>query len=274
VVVGDIGPSTQWKKVLSGVDVVIHLAARVHVMRENAVDPMAVFRAVNVDGTCLLAKQAAYAGVQRFVFISTIKVNGEKTTGRPFLSTDEPQPEGFYARSKAEAEMCLHNIASSSEMDVVIIRPPLVYGPGVGGNFLRLMQVIEKGFPLPLGMVRNTRSMVSRRNLCSLLVLCMDHPEVAGETFLISDGADLSTPELIRLLALGLGYPARLFPFPVPVLKAIARMTGKKSVIDRLTDSLVVDSERVRKCLEWEPSQSVEDGIIEVAQWYRESRIL
>lgn len=269
LVVGEIGNNTKWDEALKGVDVVIHLAARVHVMHEESSDTLSKFRSVNVDGTVNLAMMAALNGVNRFIFVSSIKVNGDKTDEIPFSSFDKLQPKGPYAVSKAEAEIALHKIARKYNIDLVIVRPPLVYGPGVGGNFLHLLKIISKGVPLPLGSIKNARSMVSITNLCSFLALCIRHPGVSGKTFLISDNTSLSTPKLIKLLAYGMGCKPRIFPFPIIALNVIGRLLRKQNTIDRLVNSLTIEPNDIVGSLGWEPPQTVEDGILEVAQWYR-----
>jgi nucleoside-diphosphate-sugar epimerase len=238
-------------------------------MHEEPGDPMSKFRYVNVDGTVNLAKMAALNGVNRFIFVSSIKVNGDKTDEIPFSSLDVPQPKGPYAVSKAEAEIELQEIARKNKFDLVIVRPPLVYGPGVGGNFLRLLKSISKGVPLPLGSIKNDRSMVSITNLCSFIALCIRHPGVCGKTFLVSDNASLSTPNLIKLLASGMGCKSRIFPFPIIALKVIGKLIRKENTIDRLVNSLTIDTGDIVGSLGWKPPQTVEDGILEVAQWYR-----
>lgn len=216
VEVGDVGPSTNWSGALDGVNVVIHLAARVHVMQDTATDPMSAFRTVNVGGTLNLARQAATAGVARFVFVSSVKVNGEHTrSGHAFTEADAPEPQDAYGRSKHEAEQGLRQIAADTGIEVVIIRPPLVYGPSVKANFAALMRAVQHGWPLPLGAVHNQRSLVALDNLVDFIVTCITHPQAANQTFLVSDGNDLSTTELVRGLAHAAGMPARLLPVPV-----------------------------------------------------------
>jgi nucleoside-diphosphate-sugar epimerase len=267
--VGDIGPTTDWGAALDGVQAVVHLAARVHVMNENALDPLTEFRRVNTLGTIRHASMAAQAGVRRFVYVSTIKVNGEATADMPFRDDDRPRPSDPYAVSKWEAEQGLRRIASETGMEIVIIRPPLVYGPGVGGNFLAILKWINRGIPLPLASVRNQRSLVGLRNLVSLIVSCLSHPGAAGEVFLVSDGEDLSTPDLLRRVAHALGKRSRLFPFPVSLLHATARALGKDGACERLCGSLKVDSGKARRLLEWNPPLAVDDELQAVGEWYR-----
>ena len=272
IVVGDISTNTDWQAALTGVDCVTHLAARTHVLREDAADPLAAYRRVNVEGTMQLARQAATAGVRRFVFLSSIKVNGESTPERPFTEADTPMPEDAYGVSKLEAETGLREIAAQSGMELVIIRAPLVYGPGVQGNFLRLMNFIERGLPLPLASVRNRRSLVYVGNLADAVVSCMDLPSAAGKTFLVSDGDDVSTPELIRRLASAMGRPARLLPCPVRPLQWGAAISGQSGALARLTGSLAVDSSSIRNTLGWHPRISLDQGLIETARWYHQAQ--
>lgn len=258
--VGDLGNAEGLAEALEGVDVLIHLAARAHVMGEHRSDAVALYRAVNVDGTVRLAEAAVRAGVKRVVFVSSIKVNGEQTTARPFTAGDEPAPEDAYGLSKREAEAALWRIAGETGLEVTIIRPPLVYGPLVKGNLRRLISFVQRGLPLPFGAVRNRRSLVSVYNLCDLLVRCVEHPAAAGQTFLASDGEDLSTPGLIREIAIAFSRPARLWPVPVPVLKLAGRITGRLDDIDRLCGSLQVDIAKTCGLLDWHPPLSVREG--------------
>lgn len=248
--------------IFSGVAVVVHCAARVHVMSDTARDPLSEFRRVNVEGTLNLARQAAASGVQRFIFISSIKVNGEATTaGRSFSPSDTPAPEDPYGISKLEAEQGLMQVASETGMEVVIIRPPLVYGPGVKGNFASLVKLMAKGLPLPLGAIRNKRSLVGIDNLIDLIIHCIDHPAAANQVFLAGDGEDLSTTELLRGVAEAMGRPARLIPVPAGMLRAGASLLGKRAVADRLLGSLQVDISKARDLLGWTPPVSVKEGL-------------
>jgi len=267
VVVGDLGPDTDWSPALEGVDAVVHLAARVHVMDEEAEDPLAEFRLVNAAGTENLARQAAEAGVQRLVFLSTIKVNGESTPpGQSFTPDDPPNPQDPYAVSKYEAEQALRQVEKETGLEVVIIRPPLVYGPGVKGNFLRLIQLVQKGYPLPLGLVQNKRSLVAIDNLVDLIITCVKHPAAAGQTFLISDGEDLSTPELVRKIARAMGKKPRLVPVPLVMLRLAGRITGKSAEVERLLGSLQVDISGTREMLGWTPRISADEAIEEIGR--------
>lgn len=251
---------------LNGVDTVIHLAARVHVMREASTDPLAQFRLVNTAGTDVLATQAARAGVRRFVYLSSIKVNGEKTfPGRPFTERDKPAPIDAYGISKFEAELALQKIARETGMEVVVIRPPLVYGAGVKANFRRMMQWLRRRVPLPFGAVHNYRSLVGLDNLVDLIITCARHPNAANETFLAGDGEDLSTTQLLRRLAAALGYPARLFPVPRSLLRFGFAMINQREMEQRLCGSLQVDISRAYELLGWRPPLSVDEGLRRVA---------
>ena len=260
--VGDINGSNVWQVALQDVNTVLHLAARVHVMQDTAADPIAAFRAVNVGGTLNLARQAAAAGVKRFVFISTAKVNGESTQpDRPFTEADIPNPQDAYSLSKYEAEQGLRQITSDTGMEVVIIRPPLVYGPGVKANFAALMLAVQQGRPLALGSVNNRRSLVALDNLVDFIVTCMTHPKAANHTFLVSDGNDLSTAELVRGLARAAGVSPRLLPVPVWALQAGAMLLGKEDEVQRLCGSLQVDISKARQLLGWRPPVVVDEGL-------------
>ena len=260
---GSIGSSTDWHAALTGCNTVLHLAARVHVMNDNAPDPLQAFREVNTLGTLQLARQAATAGVRRFVFVSSIKVNGEATThGSPFTASDAPAPEDPYGISKAEAEAGLRQIAAETGMQVVIVRPPLVYGPGVKANFAALVRALQRGLPLPLGAVTdNRRSLVALDNLVDLLITCMDHPDAANQTFLVSDGEDLSTTGLLQRLGQAMGRPARLIPVPPALLKLGAALIGKGDVAQRLLGNLQVDISHTRDTLGWTPPVRVDEGL-------------
>lgn len=263
VVISDIGPATDWRPALAGVDAVIHLAARVHQMRETAPDPLLAFRSVNALGTAALARAAAASGVSRFVFVSSIKVNGEETApGRPYTERDAPQPLDPYGVSKSEAETTLREIATTTGMPSVIVRPPLVYGPGVRANFLSMTRWVARGIPLPLGGVtENRRSLVALGNLVSLLRLTLEHPGAAGETFLVSDGDDVSTAELLRRTARALGRRALLIPVPTGALQAAAGVLGRREVAQRLCSSLQVDIGKARSVLGWRPPLTLDDGL-------------
>ncbi len=258
--VGNIDAATNWHHALTGSDAVVHLAARVHVMNDAAQNPLALFRATNLDATLNLARQAAQAGVKRFVFISSIKVNGE---GRdtPYRETDVPAPEEAYAISKWEAEQGLRKIAADTGLEIVILRPPLVYGPGVRANFFQLMRAVERGWPLPLGAIRNHRSLLYLGNFVDAIRLSVEHPDAAGQTFLLDDGQAVSTPELIRAVARAKGRSARLLAVPVGVLKLAGSLLGKHAAVARLTSSLFVDSSAIRSRLGWTPPYTMRQGL-------------
>lgn len=273
--VAELGADTDWRKALKGVDAVIHCAARAHVIHENVANPLAAFRKVNVEGTMSLARQAARAGVRRFIFISTIKVNGEGTLlGVPYVSDTPPAPMDPYGVSKMEAEMGLRALAAETGMEVVIIRPALVYGPGVKANFLSMMRILNKGIPLPLGAIYNRRSLVALDNLVDLILICIDHPDAANQTFLVSDGDDLSTTELLRRMAMALGRPARLLPVPSWMLERGAAMLGKKALSQRLCGSLQVDIGKTREVLGWTPPVSVDLALEATAKHFLELETL
>ena len=262
-IVGEVNGNTDWSQSLAGVSTVVHLAARVHIMRDSAADPLAEFRAVNVHGTLNLARQAAAAGVRRFVFLSSIKVNGEHTDlGSPFTEDTITNPQDAYGISKHEAELGLRGIAAETGMQVVIIRPPLIYGAGVKANFASLLRVIRRGVPLPLGLAtHNRRSFVSLNNLVDFIITCIQHPNAANQTFLVSDGCDLSTTELLRRMGNALGKSARLIPVPVAVLEAGAALFGRRDVAQRLCGSLQVDITKAKELLGWTPPFGVDEGL-------------
>ena len=262
VQVGDLLPTTDWGLALQGVDEVVHCAARVHVMQDDATDQLQAYREVNVYGTLNLARQAAQAGVRRFVFVSSIKVNGEATQpGHPFTADDVPAPLDPYGVSKLEAEQGLREIEAQTGMEVVIVRPPLVYGPGVKANFASMMRCLARGIPLPLGAIQNARSMVALDNLVDLLVTCVKHPAAAGQIFLVSDGEDVSTTELLRRTALAMGKKPFLLPIPAFVLEWGTALLGKRDVAQRLCGSLQLDINKTRQLLDWTPPVSVDEGL-------------
>lgn len=267
-VVGLIDGSTDWTDALRGVNVVIHLAARVHVMSDAAADPLTEFLKVNLHGTENLARQAAQANVKRFVYVSSIKVNGEETRdGQKFSETDIPSPQDPYGVSKWQAELALQRIAQETGLEVVIVRPPLVYGPGVKGNFAQMLKVLAKGIPLPLAAVTNNRrSLVALDNLVDLIVTCLSHPAAANQTFLVSDGEDLSTADLLKRMGLALGKPTRLFYVPPSLLKLGATLLKKDGVYQRLCGSLQVDIGKTRQLLDWKPPLSVDEGLRRTAE--------
>lgn len=271
-VIGDLGSNTCWSKALEGADAVIHLAARVHVMNDTASNPLQLFREVNTAGTLKLAEAAANAGVRRFIFLSSIKVNGEFTNGRPFDETMPAAPQDPYAISKHEAEQGLRKIAENTSMEVVIIRPPLIYGPGVKANFLRLLYWVDRGIPLPLAKIRNQRSLVAVDNLVDLLFTCLNHPAAANETFLVSDGEDLSTTELVRCIAKHMGRPDRLFSLPQTLMNFSASLLDRRPIVDRLSNSLQIDSSKARQLLQWQPPMSVDEAIGKTIDWYLQNK--
>lgn len=266
-------PDTDWRKALVGIDAVIHSAARVHVMHDQASDPLVEFRKVNVEGTLSLAHQAALAGVRRFIFISSIKVNGEGTPlGVPYIADAPPAPADPYGISKMEAEQGLRALAAETAMEVVIIRPTLVYGPGVKANFLNMMRWLHKGVPLPFGAINNRRSLVALDNLVDLIVTCIDHPGAANQTFLVSDGEDLSTTELLRRMGTALGKPARLLPVPSWMLETGAALLGKQALSQRLCGSLQVDISKTCELLNWTPLVSVDEALRKTAKHFLEQQ--
>lgn len=312
VPIGNICGSTDWSSALVGVDAVVHLAARVHIMDDTSADPLAAFREVNVEGTRRLAECAAKAGVKRFVFISSIKVNGEATelpvNGEPgivngkatkspvnreslsgdgdssehstinhepvtinpaaFSEKDAPSPEDPYGQSKYEAEVALRKIEAETEMEVVILRPPLLYGPGVKANFLKLIQLVYKGIPLPLGGIKNKRSLLSLTNFADLISKCVTDKQAAGQMFLVSDGDDVSSGELVERIAKALGKSPRLLPVPEGLMNLAGKLTGKSAQVQRLCSSLQIDASKVRKTLDWTPPVTMEQELARVAEWY------
>ena len=266
---GDLSSQTQWQPVLARVHAIVHTAARAHVLHDRAADPLAEFRRVNVAGALRLAEQAAEMGVRRFVFVSSIGVNGvQSPPGKVFSEADQPNPHNAYALSKWEAEQGLLRIAAETGMAVVIIRPPLVYGSGAPGNFGSLMRWLNGGIPLPLGAIHNQRSLVALDNLVDLIITCLTHPAAANQTFLVSDGEDLSTTQLLRRMGAALGKPARLMPVPVSVLKLGAALVGKPELAQRLCGSLQVDMSKTRELLGWTPPFSVDEGLKKAAEGY------
>jgi UDP-glucose 4-epimerase len=268
-VTGDLADLPQLDSLLNGVDAVVHLAGRAHVMQETAEDPEQAFHRANAVATAHLARAAAAAGVQRFVFLSSVKVNGEATFGEPFRETDAPAPQDAYGRSKWAAEQALWRTGADTGLEVVVIRPPLVYGPGVKANFLRLMRLVDRALPLPLGALPNRRSLINLDNLGTLILAALHHPDAAGHTFLASDQHDLSTPQLIRLLASALHRPTRLLRVPPPLLAAGARILRRESAYARLAGSLQVDSSLATRVLGWRPATSPVEALRITADWYR-----
>lgn len=259
--VGDLKSKLDWTSALIRQQVVVHTAARAHIMKEQLSDSLGDYRRVNVEGTLNLARQAAKARVKRFVFVSSIKVNGEATFLSPFQPDDLPAPEDAYGISKLEAEQGLMQLAAETGMEVVIIRPPLVYGPGVKGNFASIIKLVEKGLPLPLGAIHNQRSLVGIDNLVDLVVRCIDHPAAANQVFLAGDGEDLTTTELLRGVGKAMGKPARLVPVPAGLLQFGATLLGRKAMAQRLLGSLQVDITKTCELLDWKPPYTVEEGL-------------
>lgn len=260
VVISDINAVTDWSAGVADVDIVIHTAARAHILDEAAVDPVVEFRMVNVEGTLNLARQAAEAGAKRFVFISSIGVNGNINSA-PFTEEDIPCPVGAYALSKWEAEQGLWRLTEEFGMEVVIIRPPLIYGVNAPGNFRRLVSWVNRGVPLPLGDVRNKRTLVGLDNLVDLIIVCMGHPAAANQLFLAGDGSDVSTSELLKGIAKAFGKPSRLFSLPEKLLCVIAKLLGKAATAKQVLGSLQVDIQKSRQMLNWEPPLSVGEGL-------------
>jgi nucleoside-diphosphate-sugar epimerase len=271
VEIGSIGPSTEWEAALEGIDTVVHLAARVHVVNESSADPISSYRNANVAGTKRLAQIAHSKNVRRFVYVSSIKVNGEGRSA-PYTAEDEPAPVDPYGISKFEAEQELQSIAGKTGLELVIVRPPLVYGPEVKANFLQLIKLVDRGIPLPLARVTNRRSLIFLENLIDALLHCIVHPKAAGKTFLLSDGEDLSTPELIQKISSALGRPGRLFPLPSGFLRFLGRLTGKTKAVNRLLESLSLDSSNIRIELNWKPPFSMEEGLKKTADWYLQAK--
>lgn len=274
VQVASLGPSTDWRQILGDVDAVVHCAARVHVMNDTSVDATHLYQETNARGTQALATQAAEIGVKRFILISSIKVNGETTeAGRPFTADSQPNPTDPYGQSKLDAETALARVCETSDMDFVVIRPPLMYGPGVKANFHSLIRSIDRGIPLPLGAAtRNRRSLLALSNLNDLIHTCLTHPAASNQTFLASDGEDLSTAELIRKIGDALGKPARLVTIPETIIKWASMISGKAGVYERLFGSLQIDISKNRKLLGWQPPVSVDAGLADTVRAY-ESRL-
>ncbi len=269
IAVGDLDKDTDWRAALSGAEAVVHLAARVHDLKDTG-DQLAAYRKTNTEGTLALARAAGRAGVKRFIFISSVKALGEGNVA-PYSESDIPAPKDAYGISKWEAEQGLHAMAKSG-MEIVILRPPLVYGPGVGANFLRLLKLAASGLPLPLGAIHNRRSMIYVGNLVDAITLCLEHPLAAGKTFVVADGKPVSVSELLRMLAKAMQRPARLWPAPLWVFHCLGKLTGRRQDIARLIGSLAVDDTNIRKQLGWQPPFSLEEGLAITAAWYRGQR--
>lgn len=272
VATGDLANKQDFS-MIEDIDAVIHLAGRSHVLKGTATIPLAEYRKANVDGTLTLTRQAAEAGVDRFIFISSIGVNGDLTYGTPFNENFRPAPYSDYSLSKLEAEQVLQDFARRTEMETVIIRPPLVYGPGAPGNFERLIEMVSKGYPMPFGAIRNKRSFVSIYNLADFIVTCLEHPAAANQTFLVSDGEDLSTTELLRRIAAALNVPARLLPVPQKLIEASLKLVGKSDLSKRLCGSLQADITKARTMLDWKPLISVDEGLCRTAEHFFRDRV-
>ena len=270
--VGDIAISPNWNNALAGVDAVVHLAARVHQLRDRASDPLAEFREVNTAATEQLTRAAARAGVRRLVYVNSVKVNGETTRDRPFFVDDPPNPQDSYAVSKWEAEQALWAIGAETGIEVVVARPPLVYGPCVRANFLRMMDLVYMGLPLPVANAHNRRSLIGVRNLADFLVQCVRHPRAANETFLVSDDDDVSVAELVTRIARHMGRPRRMFPLPETVMWQLSKLLRKQETVRRLLGSLTVDCARTRQILGWQPPLTLDEGLGETVRWYLEFR--
>jgi nucleoside-diphosphate-sugar epimerase len=270
--VGEFSSSTQWDSALLDIDVVIHLASRVHIMNDQAEDPLAEYRKINVDVSLNIARQAATAGVRRFIFLSSIKVNGESTpNGRPFTAESPPSPKDAYGISKLEAELALQELGKKTGLEIVIIRPPLVYGPGVKANFLRMIQYLSSSAILPFGAINNLRSLVALDNLVDLIVRCVDHRNAGNQIFLVSDDEDLSTPDLLKRMGSALNKPARLISMPCFLLIISAKIFGQRALVERVFSSLQVDISKTRQILDWSPVIDVKEGLRRVAIDYRKS---
>ncbi len=274
VTIGNLLPSTDWSVALKKLDIIIHTAARVHVMTDNTKDPLTEFQKINNLSTLNLAKQAATAGVNRFIFISSIKVNGETTShNQKFSPSDKFIPSDPYALSKYDAEIGLLNLAKKTNMEVVIIRPPLVYGPLVKGNFSSLIKWIKKNIPLPFGTVHNQRSLVALDNLVNFIILCTAHPNAANEIFLISDDSDISTTELLKKIAQAFNKKGYLLPIPVSFLTLLATLTGNKKIADRIVGSLQIDISKAKHLLHWKPVTTIDEQLKKIAETYNEKTI-
>jgi nucleoside-diphosphate-sugar epimerase len=267
-----IDRESDWSRALAGVTIVVHLAGRVHVIGDTDEDALATFREVNTLGTERLARMAVAAGVRRFVYVSTIKVNGEQTLTAAFTESDTPRPADAYAVSKLESEQNLRRIEAETGLEVVILRPPLVYGEGVGANFCRLIRLVEKGIPLPLMSVANRRSLIYVKNLADAVVTTATHPIAASQTYLVSDGEDISTADLIRYIANAMELPVRMFPCPLSLLRIAGKLVGKAEQVHRLLSSLALDSTKIRRETGWRPPHTMAAGLKETVEDYLISR--
>jgi len=274
IVVGDLNTNIDWSNILTKVDHIIHLAGRAHIMQDTAKNPLNEFRKTNTESTLKLAKQAAKSGIKRFIFLSSIKVNGESTKpNKPFKHNHPSNPSDPYAQSKHEAEQELKKIANTSKMEIVIIRPPLIYGPQVKANFKKMIQWVQKGIPLPLGAINNKRSFVSLDNLTDLITLCLQHPKAANQTFLVSDNHDLSTTELLQRIAQALGKNTPLIPIPSNIITRVASLLGKKDLAQRLCGSLQVDIQHTKQTLNWHPPIKLNNALKKtVKHWKKKEK--
>lgn len=271
-IIGEINGQTDWSQALVGIDSVVHLAARVHVMNDVSADPLSEFRKVNVAGTVNLARQAAQAGARRLVFVSSIKVNGEKTEERHFTEMDKPAPQDPYGISKFEAEQELQEVARQTGLEVVILRPPLMYGPQVKANFFQLMKAVYRGWPLPLGSIQNRRSLLYVNTFADAIKVSLLHPKAQGKTYLVSDEESVSTSELVSKLGYHLHRAPRLLNIPVSWMKLGGKFSGKSAAVERLTSSLVVDSNKIRQELNWTSPYSFDLGIQKTTEWFLASK--
>jgi UDP-N-acetyl-alpha-D-quinovosamine dehydrogenase len=272
--IASVDGSTDWSSALVGVDVVIHLAGRVHVTEGQGRDSLAIYRAINTAGTERLARMAVAAGVRRFVYVSSIKVNGEQSSSGSFTAADTPRPEDAYAISKWESEQALYRVGTESGLEIVVLRPPLVYGRGVGANFRRLLHLVQRCVPLPFASISNRRSLIYVKNLADAIITGATHPRATGQTFLVSDGQDISTPELIRSIADAMGVPSRMFPCPLSLLKATASIAGKSAELRRLLGSLAIDSTSFRSQTGWVPPYSMSQGLRDTTEWYMANELM
>ncbi len=271
IAVGDIGPDTDWSAALDGMDAVVHLAARVHVMHDTAADPLAAFRHTNTAGTRRLAEAAAKHGVRRFVYLSSIKAVVDESRPEPVTDATPADPHSPYGLSKREAEQALEDLGRRGVLDPVILRPPLVYGPGVAGNLRALLNICRKRLPLPLARVHNRRSLIFVDNLADAVATCLTHPGAVGQTFLVSDGTPLSTADLVRHLSAGLGVRPRLLPAPSALLALAATLLGKREAWDRVGGSLVIEDVAIRTQLGWSPPVDAPSGLRTTAEWFKAS---
>jgi nucleoside-diphosphate-sugar epimerase len=265
--IGSIGPDTRWETALKDIEAVVHLAAQLNFKKHDSVETISLYRKTNVIGTIHLAKVAESMGVRRFIFLSSIKVIGEEKAG-PYTEKDKPIPIGPYGMFKLEAEEFLEEFNSCTSLEVVVLRPPLVYGPGVKGNFLKILKLVDKGVPLPFERVENHRSLIFIDNLIDAIITCLKHPDAAGEKYFVSDAEIVSTPEFIRRIAASLGRPARLFSLPPKLLHRVAKFAGMSETAMRLLDSLVVDTSKIRNELGWIPPYTQQEGLSLTAQWF------